>query len=273
MYQWDQAKGCPAHLLAPVDDGASRGTGGDGTAMGMGLKLAVCEDEPAEYEMLKHLLNASGKVEDIDYFPEGSVLLKSFYTGKYDLVLLDIYMKGMGGIETVAGIRQTDEEVPVAYLTGSGDFALEAYHYHVLRYLVKPPKKEEVEELLCVAEKMRAHLPSLTIRTDGRERKVPLRQVRYIEQNNRTLNYFLTGGEKLTSRGRLDEVEQSVPCPPFYRCHKSFLVNLAHVKDFDEDLNVFVMSEGGVVYVRRQSTREAVRAFRGFMFAQLRENP
>ena len=206
MYRWDQAKGCPAHPLAAVDDGASRGTGGDGT------------------------------------------LLKSFYTGKYDLVLLDIYMKGMGGIETVAGIRQTDEEVPVAYLTGSGDFALEAYHYHVLRYLVKPPKKEEVEELLCVAEKMRAHLPSLTIRTDGRERKVPL-------------------------RGRLDEVEQSVPCPPFYRCHKSFLVNLAHVKDFDEDLNVFVMSEGGVVYVRRQSTREAVRAFRGFMFAQLRENP
>ena len=37
------------------------------------------------------------------------------------------------------------------------------------------------------------------------------------------------------------------------------------MKDFDEDLNVFEMSEGGVVYVRRQSTREAVRAFRGFM--------
>ena len=89
----------------------------------------------------------------------------------------------------------------------------------------------------------------------------------------RNLNYYLTGGEELTSRGRLDEVEQSVPRPPFYRCHKSFLVNLAHVKDFDEDLNVFEMSEGGVVYVRRQSTREAVRAFRGFMFAQLRENP
>ena len=53
------------------------------------------------------------------------------------------------------------------------------------------------------------------------------------------------------------------------------------MKDFDENLNVFEMSEGGVVYVRRQSvvyvrrqsTREAVRAFRGFMFAQLRENP
>ncbi|MCI6767966.1 LytR/AlgR family response regulator transcription factor [Porcincola intestinalis] len=238
-----------------------------------GLKIAVCEDEPEEYEKLKRLLDESGREVEIDYFPEGSALLKSFYAGKYDLVLLDIYMKGMGGIETVAGIRQTDEEVPVAYLTGSEDFALEAYHYHVLRYLVKPPKKEEVEELLSMAEKMREHLPSLTIRTDGRERKVPLRQVRYIEQNNRNLNYYLTGGEELTSRGRLDEVEQSVPRPPFYRCHKSFLVNLAHVKDFDEDLNVFEMSEGGVVYVRRQSTREAVRAFRGFMFAQLRENP
>ncbi len=61
MYRWDQAKGCPAHPLAAVNDGASRGTGGDGTTMGMGLKLAVCEDEPAEYEMLKHLLNESGR--------------------------------------------------------------------------------------------------------------------------------------------------------------------------------------------------------------------
>ena len=240
--------------------------------MMMGLKIAVCEDEPEEYEKLKRVLEQSGREVDVDYFPDGSLLLQSFYAGKYDLIMLDIYMKGMGGIETAAGIRQTDEEVPVAYLTGSEDFALEAYRYHVLRYLVKPPKKEEVEELLCLAEKMRTYLPSLTIRTDGRERKVPLRQIRYIEQNNRNLNYFLTGGEELTSRGRLDEVEQSVPCPPFYRCHNSFLVNPAHVKDFDEELNVFVMSEGGVVYVRKQSTREAVRAFRDFMFAQLREN-
>ena len=58
-----------------------------------GLKIAVCEDEPEEYEKLKRLLDESGREVEIDYFPEGSALLKSFYAGKYDLVLLDIYMK------------------------------------------------------------------------------------------------------------------------------------------------------------------------------------
>ena len=47
-----------------------------------GLKIAVCEDEPEEYEKLKRLLDESGREVEIDYFPEGSALLKSFYAGK-----------------------------------------------------------------------------------------------------------------------------------------------------------------------------------------------
>ena len=238
----------------------------------MGLSIAVCEDEPKEYELLEPLLYGSDLVANVDFYPDGSELVSSFFPGKYDLILLDVFMKKMGGLDTVARIRQSDREVPVAFLTSSKDFALEAFQHHVFRYLVKPPKKEEVDELLETADRLKASQPALTIRSDGQQYRLPIRQIRYVEQNNHRLYYYMTGGEEFDVRGQLDEVEQAVPCPPFYRCHKSFLVNLTHVKDFDEELNVFEMSEGGTVYVRKQSAREAVRAFRSFMFAQTRED-
>lgn len=59
------------------------------------LKLAICEDEEKEYQNFLTLLEKSGVENEVDYFCDGSDLLKQFYQGKYDLIFMDIYMNQM----------------------------------------------------------------------------------------------------------------------------------------------------------------------------------
>nr|MCR5656094.1 LytTR family transcriptional regulator DNA-binding domain-containing protein [Butyrivibrio sp.] len=66
-------------------------------------------------------------------------------------------------------------------------------------------------------------------------------------------------GATLQMTGKLDDIEAQTPDDTFMRCHKSYLVNIAHVKNVDKDLQVFEMKDGECVHIRRESLREASR--------------
>lgn len=235
------------------------------------LIIAICEDSAEEREKLLGILNKSEIDNQTEVFSCGEEFLESFQLGKYDLVLMDIYMGGINGIDTIAALREKDDSVPVAFITTSTDHALESYRLDAIKYIEKPVKTKAVMELLRLAQIKKEDSPRLRIRVRGQDKSIPFERILYAEQRDHTLCLYLTGGEMLQTTDRLDNIEPQFKGQPFFRCHKSYIVNLTHVTALDRDLMVFAMKEGGKVHIRRESLSAAKKAFEAYLFAAVRK--
>lgn len=230
------------------------------------LKIAVCEDDSAEYDKLSAILEKSVFPVETEHFSDGSGLLEAYYHGRYDLLLIDIYMNHINGVETVAKIRETDNNVPIAFITTSLDHAMDGYRYHVDRYITKPLRSGDVMEVISRAVQQRENAPAVNVPYGGKVHRIPLSRIRYIESQADMVYLYLTGGGIEKTTLKLKELAVSLPQPPFFVCHKSYAVNLEYVASYDKSLNIFDMKEGGRVYIRRESKAEAVNIYREYMF-------
>ncbi|HAM15524.1 MAG TPA: hypothetical protein DCP91_06660 [Eggerthellaceae bacterium] len=159
----------------------------------------------------------------------------------------------------MARIRTVDPDVMLAFVTTSGDYAMAGYRARVERYLLKPFRDEEAHEIVASAAQ-RAGLKT-EHGLDLAGETIPHSRIRFIEQNNHAIVIHLMSGGERRRRARLDDIEAKLPCPPFYRCHKSYLVNLDHVKNIDRSLNTFELDGKERAYIRRASMAEAQRLF------------
>ena len=234
------------------------------------LLAAVCEDDPVEQQNLLALIGESGIPVRCDVFSSGEAFLAAFQAGKYDLIFMDIYMSGLSGVEAVTQLRKTDETVPVAFVTTSLDHTLESYRLGVLKYIEKPAREKAVRELLELALLKRESRPRLFLKIDGEEVGVAFERIRFVEQQAHELLLHLAGGELLQASERLDAVEPRFAGQDFFRCHKSFLVNLAYVQKLDRDLMAFTLQDGENVYIRRESLGDARKAYESYLFRQAR---
>ena len=139
------------------------------------LKIAICEDEPNQKNMLLKLLDESNIENTSVVFANGEDLLADFKQGKYDLILMDIYMESeLTGIDTIRLIRKKDKDIPVAFVTTSKDHALESYRLSAMKYIEKPYSKESIEDILHLAVLKKNDVPALFVQRNGIVERVPL---------------------------------------------------------------------------------------------------
>ncbi len=217
------------------------------------LQVAVCDDTSKDLAALDRLIEKSGVAAERHAFESGEDFLATFRAGLYDLVFMDIYMKGMRGIETVEAIRKTDENVVIAFVTSSPDFKSESYSLDAMKYLEKPVKEKDVIKTLELALSLRKDRPALTVtEAGGVVTEVYLSGIVYLEQQNHVVEIHTTERVITTSQtARLDEIEKRLPSPPFTRCHRSYIVNLDYVQRADKDINCFYMKNSARVDIRR----------------------
>lgn len=107
------------------------------------LRVAVCDDDEKALGETMAMLTEYNKIRlQADGYPSGKALLAA--GKKYDILLLDIDMADMDGIETAKRIRETDREVKLIYITNYSDYTIFAFAVHAFAYLLKPLQKEEL---------------------------------------------------------------------------------------------------------------------------------
>ena len=122
------------------------------------FRIVLCDDSPADLMVLcGHLEQLKEKRPvDIISYTDGLDLLKDYkQKGFCDILVLDMRMETMGGIEVAKHIRQLDDEVPILIVTATVDYAVEGYKVGAFRYIVKPV---ESGDFLSAAEKTGIHL-------------------------------------------------------------------------------------------------------------------
>jgi DNA-binding LytR/AlgR family response regulator len=180
----------------------------------------------------------------------------------YDLIFMDIYMKSLRGIETVEAIREKDENVTIAFTTSSPDHTRESYRLNALKYLEKPVTEKAVRDTLELALMKQKSRPMLTVTEAGGETAdVYLDSILYFEHKNHVAELHTASRLIVTSQAaRLDEFEKRLPSPPFLRCHRSYLINLAYVREADREKNCFFMKNGDRADIRRGQFPKCKRA-------------
>lgn len=129
------------------------------------LTVAICEDDVDDERRLVDLVERSPVPSRAALYSEADAFVEDFTPGIYDLILMDIFLGedaegGSGepeGLRAIRRIRAVDLSVPVAFVTTSKDFALEAFRLDVARYIEKPVTQAQVDDVLSFAMGMRDH--------------------------------------------------------------------------------------------------------------------
>lgn len=234
------------------------------------LNLAVCDDLPEEREKLLALLEQAPIATNYTQFASGEELLGAFRPGKFDLLLIDIYMDGMTGVEAVQKIREMDKAIPIAFTTTSTDHTLESYRLSVLKYLEKPVQQKEIDDLLRLVKLQKDSAPRLAIQQNGKTQKLPLSELMVLEQQGHHVVLSLKGGSTIQLYGKLSDLLPQLEGQPFFCPHKSYCVNLAFVRGINEEYQSYELADGKMVPISRSNRARARRAWEDFLFARTR---
>lgn len=235
------------------------------------LRIAVCEDEKQESDRLLALLGESDIKNTCSVFESGEKLLGVFESGKFDLILMDIYMKGsITGIETVRKIREIDREIPVAFVTTSRDYALESYRLSAMKYIEKPCDKESIEDMLSFALLKKGDVPSLIVQKSGEQKKIPFSRILYIEQQIHKLLISIKDDKVFEVYGKLSDIEKQLPENLFFVPHKSFAVNISFVRYINTDLKCFVMENNVNIPIKRELLSKSKKALEDYLYDRTR---
>lgn len=201
------------------------------------LRVAIIEDEEkyiGEFrEYIKRYCAEKKETSDVQVFGNGMDFI-SDYTGGFDLVLMDIAMPHMNGLEAARRLRKIDASVCLIFVTTLAQYAIKGYEVNAFDFLVKPVGYDLFRIKLDKAAAYigRKRGASFMVQNAGAMRKVPLADVRYVESVKHYL-YFHTAGEELKMRGSLADVKPLFKANGFAEINRSLLVNLAYVDGYD----------------------------------------
>ncbi|WP_317854831.1 LytTR family DNA-binding domain-containing protein [Chakrabartyella piscis] len=235
------------------------------------LRIALCEDDKEEQQHVLQVLEKSHFATKIDVFANGEDFLQAFQPYQYDLILMDIFMDGLTGIEVITKVRTMDNHVPVAFITSSMDFTRESYRLDAIKYIEKPATKKSIIDTLQMARMKQLSVEHLEIRIQNSTKIYPLHNILYMEQKGRNLLIYLLGGEVVSANKKLSDVAEQLLGKGFLHCHKSYLVNLAHVRGINRELCLFEMGDGSKVYIRQRGFWEIQKEFEDYLFSTEQE--
>lgn len=216
------------------------------------LMVAICEDESHMLNSLKMKLNEYLKqfkiAAKISCFTSGISLLSA--VEYFDVIIMDIKMVGLDGMETVRHLRKKGNHSQVIFVTASKDFVFQAFDVDAIHYLIKPVADKDLfhafNKAIKRCEKVDSH--AITITKGSLVQVIPFRDILYCEAINHKI-YICTNTKKVDYYNKLDTLQNQLD-DRFFRCHRSYLVNLNFVSSREKD--IIIMTNGDKILLSRR---------------------
>ena len=194
-------------------------------------RIAICDDEAEARRYVAELVRRWAEQGEHDVmlreYPSAEGLLFGDEAG-YDILLLDIEMGGMNGVDLARSIRGRDAVAEIIFVTGYSDYIAEGYDVAALQYLMKPVSWEKLSATLDRAlERLHRNERSLCLETAGGMVRTPLYSIKYIDVQR---NYATVHtNEEITVRRTLSQLAGELD-ERFFRLGRSAVINLYAVR-------------------------------------------
>ena len=234
------------------------------------LQIAICDDELFFREKIQKLLKGYLEKRELPYelhsFLSGEAFLEQCENNiKFDIVFLDISMEEIDGIQTAKRIRTFHSDTYIVFVTAFIDYVLEGYKVNAVRYLMKDTLAPAIEECMtAILQKMQvAHVTFPFL--EG-EKKLYTDNILYVESRGHKsiFHYMEEGAVTYQIYDKLDNVERKLDGCFFLRIHKSYLVNMKHIRKISN--YAAYLDTGGELPIPRlrfQTVKEAFVDYKG----------
>ena len=234
------------------------------------IHFAICDDNAIYLDTMNDLVQTWAKEHQLDVeillFQHGDALLDACQTHKMDLILLDIMMPLLNGMDTAKEIRKSDTTVKLVFFTTAPEFAVESYDVKASGYLLKPIQKEKLFRVLtdCL-EDFRQEPEHIIVKTHTSYRKVYLDHIHFIEAQNKKVLLYLDKDEMIEAWDTFANFADSLTEEKgFFKCHRSYIVNMSNVNRFNT--NEIIIKNGVHIPIARTYTKAFKDAYFDFMF-------
>lgn len=227
------------------------------------FQIAVCDDSSFDTETISsYILELKNQsiFPEISKYSSGPDLLEDYKKGRrFQCVILDMLMVPMDGISTAKALRNYDFYVPILIVTSTAQFALEGYQVNAWRYLVKPINKDLfLKELVSIYKEETLEKPNCyVVRNEAGIHRIRYSDIVYFESDLHTIK-LRTMKEEYCFRGSISEIEERMAPYFFFRVHKSYVVNLSHIKTIFK--SSLLMENGDTVFLSKHRSAKLYEA-------------
>lgn len=230
------------------------------------IRIAVVEDEDAAAGELLRFLDEYGRsrgeaLKTVRY-ADGDDLVSHYGEG-FDIILMDIELPLLDGMTAAELIRDRDQEVIIIFITNMAQYAIRGYAVDAMDFLLKPVNPFALAQRLnrALERKKSREKRFLTILSEGAVQKLDISHISFVESQGRILTFHYEGGT-ISSYGTIRELEEKLRPQYFFRCNRSFLINLEHVEQVYENTAVVA---GQQVLVSRQKKAALIEALSDYV--------
>ena len=221
------------------------------------IHIAICDDEKYMSDHIKALVSDFFRKKNREIrlrtFSSGEELLN--YDGQIDICFLDIQMKGMDGMETARRLRADKFQGFLIFITVLKEMVFSSFEVQAYDYLVKPVEEKQFEKTMerLYASMRSAGEDSMLVQKGYEGRIVQKDEIIFCEIIDRKIYLNLASGEVLDYYERIENLETKLGSH-FFRCHRSYLINLRHLKGYKN--GTAYMDNGRGVPVSRLRSKE-----------------
>lgn len=225
------------------------------------IKFAICDDEPQMAQeiadQLASYMNEISSDYSVECFSSGYALLKS--SNEFGIIFLDIQMERPDGMETARLLRQRDTRSLLIFVTVLKDCVFDVFPLEAFDYLLKPVENGRFRRTMDRALRWieQGAAKNLVIQQGSGCQVVLLSDILYCEVLGRKVYLHKKDGIVVDYYDRLEDVEQRVDSR-FFKCHRSYLVNLDYVSGCQE--GQVLLPQGKRIPVSRLRERELTQA-------------
>lgn len=218
------------------------------------LSIAICDDEMISCcniaKSIKNILEEMGVSYTVRQFYSGKELLCA--EESFDIIFLDIMMSGVDGMKTAQLLREKGRGEILVFVSSSREYVFDAYDVEAFYYLVKPVDTNKMKNILKRAAVRLEHALEefIIVNKDRQNKKLFLKDIFYFEIRGRVVSVHGAGGI-FNYYERIGKLEENLINKGFFRCHKSFLVNMMHVDTYNREEVTLDNGERIVIAKRR----------------------
>lgn len=212
------------------------------------LRVLIADDDTGMRMVMRKIVEKVEGFVLVGEAADGKAALEMAESLKPDVVFLDVEMPVMTGVECAHAIGDLNPDIIIIFATAHDTYMSDAFEVYAFDYLIKPFKVERVVQtlerardrlMLRAKRAMPAPAPAVPKAVSGRMMLrhrdgvsfIDLKDILLVQREERSTVLYTAGGERYVTGDSLSEMEERLPADAFYRCHKSYIINLNHIKD------------------------------------------